>query len=124
MRAGKHFCLLLLIDIYLHTFEVYSLINIDMYIYPKTVTTIKILNISITSKSFLRSISSFRSQSLLDQMLQEHFRMVVGYLSFKPVKLPNKKPTKLEKNPLFLIIILFENLLCLRTWCCHSDTFQ
>ena len=65
-----------------------------MYIYPKTVTTIKILNISITSKSFLRPISSFRSWSLLDQMLQEHFRMVVGYLSFKPVKLPNKKPTK------------------------------
>lgn len=112
------------IDIYLHIFEVYSLINIDMYIYPKTVSTIKILNISITSKGFLRSISSFRSWSPLYQMLQEQLRMVVGHLSFKPVKLPSKKPTNWEKNPLFLIIILFENLLCLRTWCCHSDTFQ
>ena len=81
------------IDIYLHIFEVYSLINIDMYIYPKTVSTIKILNISITSKGFLRSISSFRSWSPLYQMLQEQLRMVVGHLSFKPVKLPSKKPT-------------------------------
>lgn len=112
------------IDIYLHIFEVYNLINIDMYIYPKTVSTIKILNISITSKSFLRSISSFRSWFLLDQMLRQQLRMVVGHLSFKSVKLPSKKPTKRGKSPLFLIIILFENLLCLRNWCCHSDTFQ
>lgn len=82
------------IDIYLHIFEVYNSINIDMYIYPKTDFTIKILNISITSKSFLRSISSFRSRSPLYQTLQEQLRMVVGHLSFKPVKLPSKKPTK------------------------------